>query len=197
MSSFWNSKKDNGDLDDDKKLSTNPSNLTSTSDESDESDDQCHDFKRPRNNGDGIFNDDDHEMNRSKIQDKGGSSAEKSILENLNGIRETCGRIINNETVQKVIIYLIAMNSITMGLGTFDFVTENERFTNIFEVIDKVFLIIFTIELIMQFFYQGLLIFKNGWLTFDFFIIVLSWASESFAVVRAFRIVRATRIIVR
>ena len=85
-----------------------------------------------------------------------------------------------------------------MGIATFDFISTNQTLYTIFESIDRLFLIIFTIELCMQFVYLGFIqLFHDGWLVFDFVIIILSWMSESMQVVRAFRILRASRIIMR
>lgn len=41
-----------------------------------------------------------------------------------------------------------------MGIATFDFVTENKSVDQAFETTDKVFLIIFTVELCMQFVFR-------------------------------------------
>ena len=66
-----------------------------------------------------------------------------------------------------------------------------------FELTDLVFLVIFTIELAMQFFYHGLRLFQDGWLVFDFVIIVMSWSFNEIQVIRAFRVFRAFRIVTR
>ena len=84
-----------------------------------------------------------------------------------------------------------------MGIATFDFVSENPQVDNVFEKTDTVFLIIFTIELGMQLMYHGWLLFKDGWLVFDFIIVVSSWSFASLQIIRAFRIFRALRIITR
>jgi hypothetical protein len=84
-----------------------------------------------------------------------------------------------------------------MGIATFDFITQNEIHYTIFEIIDRFFLILFSFELSLQFIYLGFHLFTDGWLVFDFVVIVLSWMSESMQVVRAFRILRASRIIMR
>lgn len=112
-------------------------------------------------------------------------------------IREKCGAFVNDEWSQLVIVVLIVINSIMMGIGTFDFVTNDPDVERLFETIDRVFLIIFTIELTLQFIYRGFSLFTDGWLVFDFVIIVLSWSLESLQIVRAFRIFRALRLITR
>jgi hypothetical protein len=107
------------------------------------------------------------------------------------------GKVVNYEYVQIAIIFLIIINAMMMGLGTFDFVTDDPHVEQIFEDIDRVFLVIFTMEVAMQLFYLGVTLFSDGWLVFDFFIVVFSWSFESLQIVRAFRIFRAFRLITR
>jgi len=137
-------------------------------------------------------------------------SSEKSLtheeirrLKNLNSkhclprARQRCGDIVNNTKVQLFIIGLICINAIMMAIGTFDFVTDNPNVDRAFELTDLVFLIVFTVELAMQLFYYGFRLFQDGWLVFDFVIIVLSWSFNQIQVIRAFRVFRAFRIVTR
>ena len=94
----------------------------------------------------------------------------------VNQMRYRCGTIVNNENVQFFIVILIAVNAIMMGVGTFDFVTENPQIDDAFETTDKVFLIIFTIELCMQFVFHGWRLLLDGWLVFDLVVIAMSWS---------------------
>mmetsp|Transcript_10745 Transcript_10745/g.31805 ORF Transcript_10745/g.31805 Transcript_10745/m.31805 type:complete len:406 (-) Transcript_10745:304-1521(-) len=112
-------------------------------------------------------------------------------------MREKCGMIVNHEKTELFIIVLIVINSIMMGIGTFDFVTENPAIDLAFQKTDKAFLIVFTIELGMQFIYRGWRLLMNGWLLFDLVIVVLSWSFEHLQIIRAFRIFRALRLITR
>jgi Ion transport protein len=107
------------------------------------------------------------------------------------------GRIVNHENVQITIIMLILINAIMMGMSTMDWVTDNKKTERIFNGIDQGFLVIFTMEVSMQFYYLGFALFQDGWLIFDLSIVVLSWSFESLQVVRAFRIFRAFRLITR
>jgi len=115
----------------------------------------------------------------------------------LNQARALAGKIVNQNDVQLVIVLLIAINAIMMGVGTFDFISENPARQYTFEVVDQVFLIIFTVELAFQTFYRGLTLFLDGWLVFDFVIIVVSWSFSSVQIIRAFRIFRALRLVTR
>jgi hypothetical protein len=115
----------------------------------------------------------------------------------LRRFRLLCGKVVENPHVQIGIIWLIIINAITMGIGTFDFVTESTNVDRAFEAIDRSFLIAFTIEISMQLIYRGLSLFADGWLVFDFVIVVISWSLESLQVIRAFRIFRAFRLVTR
>jgi hypothetical protein len=89
------------------------------------------------------------------------------------------------------------MNALIMGLATFDFVTDDPEVNETFEIVDRAFLVVFTAEVSLQFFYLGFTLFTDGWLTFDFIIVVLSWSVESLQIIRAFRIFRAFRLVTR
>lgn len=119
------------------------------------------------------------------------------LLRRLNRIRVLCGRFINNSRVQLVVVALIGVNAIIMGIGTFDFVTDDPVVEQRFQQVDQAFLIIFTVELCFQLVYHGLRLFLDRWLVFDLIIVVASWAFKEAQVMRAFRIFRALRLITR
>jgi len=48
------------------------------------------------------------------------------------------------------IVLLIFVNSVMIGVGTFDFVTDNKKVNDAFELTDKTFLIIFTVEVVLN-----------------------------------------------
>ena len=136
----------------------------------------------------------DEEMNRSETE----NCAYNNMCGNKSSpIQLTCKVLLENEAFQSFMIILIIINSIMMGIATFDFVTEDEYTAFVFERIDLAFLVIFTIEIIMHFIYRGRELFGKKWLLFDLMVISFSWAFTSMQVFRAFRIVRATRLISR
>uniref|UniRef100_A0A7S1UYM5 Ion transport domain-containing protein n=1 Tax=Grammatophora oceanica TaxID=210454 RepID=A0A7S1UYM5_9STRA len=122
---------------------------------------------------------------------------ELKIWKDIRELRIKCGRIVNDDRVQLFIVVLIGINAIMMGIGTFDFVTENRNVYEVFQLIDMIFLSIFTVELALQMIYLSWRLFLDGWLCFDFIIIVASWSSDSVQIIRAFRIFRALRLITR
>lgn len=138
------------------------------------------------------------------VEDDNGEDSDKPLgcRATSESYRVKVGKLVNDDRVQAVIVVLIVINSLLMGIGTFDFVTENEEVAGAFELVDKIFLWIFTIELALQFIYYGYKLFTNGWLVFDFVVIGLSWASDfidgaDLQVMRAFRIFRTFRLLTR
>mmetsp|Transcript_22990 Transcript_22990/g.26237 ORF Transcript_22990/g.26237 Transcript_22990/m.26237 type:complete len:503 (-) Transcript_22990:234-1742(-) len=118
-------------------------------------------------------------------------------------IRYNCGMIINDTRVSFAIICLILINSITMGIATFHR-DEESAGKKILEIIDLVFLIIYSIESVMQFIYFGWRMILDSWLAFDLFVVAVSWVTEfnsgvggPFQIIRAFRIFRTFRLLTR
>mmetsp|Transcript_17766 Transcript_17766/g.26296 ORF Transcript_17766/g.26296 Transcript_17766/m.26296 type:complete len:463 (-) Transcript_17766:369-1757(-) len=114
-----------------------------------------------------------------------------------------CGNMVNNEIVQIAMIVVIIINSLLMGVATFDFVTEDPEMQGTFKVVDRCFLVIYTIELLLQFAYFGWRMIQDAWLAFDFFVVVVSWAFDfvdgggEVQIIRAFRIFRSFRLLTR
>jgi len=120
-----------------------------------------------------------------------------SWLNTLNNGRKYIGEKVNDTRVQNFILLLIFINSIMMGVATFSFVKDNADLSHKFDLADQIFLIIFTVESVLQLLYYGWFLFKDGFLVFDLLIVIMSWALEGTQVIRAFRIFRALRLITR
>lgn len=130
------------------------------------------------------------------------NDAKVSSWDVIKKLRQNVGAAVNNLWVQWTMILLITINAIMIGIATFDVVKDDESMATAFENTDLVFLIIFTIELVMQFFYLGFRLFLDGWLVFDLLVISASWGSYGIAaaqlqILRAFRIFRTFRLITR
>ena len=123
--------------------------------------------------------------------------AETPPVRQMNDLRKLVGKFVNDDRVQAFILALIVINAIMMGVATYPFVKENPHVSSIFDLIDQIFLIIFTIEAAMQLTYHGWTLFKDSFLVFDLTIVALSWALDGVKVARAFRIFRALRLITR
>ena len=123
--------------------------------------------------------------------------ADHPPVRELNNLRKLAGKFVNDDRVQAFILALIVINAIMMGVATYPFVKENPSVSSKFDIIDQIFLIIFTIEAAMQLIYHGWTLFKDSFLVFDLTIVALSWALDGVKVARAFRIFRALRLITR
>ena len=148
-----------------------------------------------------VDSDDDTNDERSREMAPGFMGAAsyycQEFMKYFHKVRRVAGRFVNNKDMQLFIVILIGINGIMMGLGTFDFVKESDTASNIFDIVDLVFLIIFTVELALQFLYHGWRLFLDGWLIFDFLIITISWSFSEVQIIRSFRIFRALRLITR
>lgn len=122
---------------------------------------------------------------------------EDSFRGRLLYIRDKCGDIVEDERLQIFILLCIAVNSIMFGVATFPAIKDDPSNMQVFEVVDVMFLVIFTVELAMQLTYQGVLYFKDGWLVFDLLLVVISWLSLEVFILRAFRVFRALRLVTR
>jgi hypothetical protein len=115
----------------------------------------------------------------------------------LNSLRYKCGETVNNIKVQKTLLFLIVINSLILGIQTFDFVLDNPGLRESFGIVDFICLCLFSIELLMQIFYRQIDVIRYNWLMFDIIVIAMSWMSESLGVGRGFRVIRASRILYR
>lgn len=109
-------------------------------------------------------------------------------------LRRFSGAFVNDHRFQNCMVLFIVINALMMGLATYPFVRADPDMGAVFNTVDNVFLIVFTVELGLQFMYRGLFLFTDAWLCFDFFIIILSWAFAGVQIIRAFRIFRALRL---
>jgi len=114
-----------------------------------------------------------------------------------NPVRNVCGKIVNDERFQVFIVFLIILNAALMGIGTYDFVEDNPKVQHAFDTADLAFLIVFTIESGLQLLYHGYMLFYDGWLVFDLFVVLLSWSLDSVQIFRAIRVFRAFRLVAR
>ena len=105
-------------------------------------------------------------------------------------LRTICSSIVTNEHFEVVVFALITANSVLMGLDTLDVVRQNDALYQAFESAEFLFLVLFTIELLLDFGYRGIGLFKSRWLLFDFVVVALSWAFPTVQVVRTFRALR-------
>ena len=160
----------------------------------------------PSNKGGSYRDSDFMYTDNSRIVNKDGEETNdrEKAVQLFKWFRAGCGKMVNNCRVQNFIVICIAINAIMMGIGTYKFVKENPLAYDTFWIADLVFLIIFTIELLLQFIYHGPKMLLDGWLLFDLIVVIPSWVGvaeieyfDSIQILRAFRIFRALRLVTR
>ena len=135
-----------------------------------------------------------HKNHGNPYSDRNWCCRDRSIIPNR--LRHICGEILENQNTQRFIIALIVLNSILLGVQTLD-IAHEARLVTAFEIFDVTCLVIFTTEIVMQFLYRKLDLFRDTWLVFDVVIVSTSWVFHSFKVGRSFRILRALLIVFR
>ena len=94
-----------------------------------------------------------------------------------------------------VITALILVNAVTLGLETdYDITRE---YGSLLRWIDRIILVLFSIELLLKIYAYRFDFFRSGWNLFDLAIVLIAWAPTSGAltVLRALRILRVLRLI--
>jgi voltage-gated sodium channel len=119
------------------------------------------------------------------------------VQEWIANTRLLVGLIVNHVKVQQLILLLIILNSIAMGVATLPSIEENPELHQIFSAVDQIFLIVFTLELLLQWVHPGLGLVRDPWLVFDALVVLASWLLESSRIARAFRIFRVLRLFAR
>jgi len=109
--------------------------------------------------------------------------------------RQRARVLVENPLFQKIIIWVIVLNAITLGLETSDRVTRD--FGGLLHVADRIMLAIFVAELACRLYAYGWRFFKDSWNVFDFLIVGISLlpATGPFSVLRALRVLRVLRLI--
>ena len=114
---------------------------------------------------------------------------------NPNQIIQKLSKLIESNTFTFGITTLILVNAITLGLETDQFITA--RYGELLQWIDRIILVLFSIELLIKFYVYRFRFFRSGWNLFDLAIVSIAWAPTSGAltVLRALRILRILRLI--
>jgi hypothetical protein len=123
-----------------------------------------------------------------------------------NGTRQLCGRIVTNDAFDSFILFCIGVGTIVMALSTPQI--KGTKVYDIFEFIDLLTNIIFTIEMIMKIIWLGFYMSEtayirdpSGWNQLDCFTVLAGWLAmlpgmpnlKSFRGFRALRAVKGVR----
>ncbi len=116
-------------------------------------------------------------------------------LERLKASRRLIAGYIETPRFIGFITALILINAVTLGMETDAGIMAAHGQT--LYLIDKLILIVFTIELALKFYAYRFAFFRSGWNVFDLIIVAIAWvpANGAFAILRALRILRILRLI--
>ena len=114
---------------------------------------------------------------------------------NPNQITQKLLNLIESNLFTFGITALILVNAITLGLETDQSITA--RYGGLLHWIDRIILVLFSIELLLKFYVYRFRFFRSGWNLFDLAIVAIAWVPTSGAltVLRALRILRVLRLI--
>ena len=102
---------------------------------------------------------------------------------------------LEGRAVTSFITILILINAVTLGLETDAEILSN--FGATLHWIDRIILVIFSVELALKFYVYRLNFFRSGWNIFDLVIVGIAWlpTSGALTVLRTLRILRVLRLI--
>lgn len=109
--------------------------------------------------------------------------------------RKKLAKILDGNKVQSFITGLIFINAITLGLETSSSIRS--YIGAYLQIFDSFVIMVFTVEITLKLYANGLRFFKNGWNIFDFTIVLISLipATGSLSVLRALRVLRILRLL--
>ena len=109
--------------------------------------------------------------------------------------RFALARWVESPAVQKFIVAVILLNGLVLGLETSDSLME--RAGGLLEIVDKLCLLVFLIEIALKLTFYRLNFFRNGWNWFDFLVVVVAVVPSAgpWAVLRSLRIFRVLRLL--
>lgn len=112
-----------------------------------------------------------------------------------NQITQKLSNLIESNIFTFGITALILVNAITLGLETDQFISD--QYGGFLRWIDRIILLLFSLELLLKFYVYRFQFFRSGWNLFDLAIVAIAWAPTSGAltVLRALRILRVLRLI--
>lgn len=103
--------------------------------------------------------------------------------------------LVESSRFERLIIFAIVLNAVTLGLETVPAVTES--WSAQLRAVDLFFISLFTVEIALKLGAYRVAFFKSGWNVFDFTIVTISLLPflQGFSVLRALRILRVLRLV--
>lgn len=105
--------------------------------------------------------------------------------------------LVESHSFDFLIMSLICLDALVLGIVASMPVTD--YFSSVLLILDRLFMAIFIVEMLMKLYAYGLKFFKSGWNTFDFTVVAISSFSMFgfFIVLRAFRLFRLLKYVSR
>ncbi|MFC3770512.1 ion transporter [Paenibacillus sp. GCM10012303] len=103
------------------------------------------------------------------------------------------GAFIHGKSFTSLILTVVFLNAIVIGLQSYPQV--NAAYGALLQSLDLVFLMIFTVEVVLKIFADRTNYFKDGWNVFDFIVVAASLLFISSQFVSVLRILRVLRIL--
>ncbi|XP_039378627.1 sodium channel protein type 5 subunit alpha-like isoform X3 [Mauremys reevesii] len=155
--------------------------------------------QRKKLGGDHVFLTKEQKKYYNALKKLGSKKPQKPIPRPLNKYQGFFFDIVSNKAFEITIVTLICLNMIIMMWTSED---QDKKSKDILEIINKVFVAIFTGECIMKILALRHYFFTDGWNIFDLLVVILSLVSVGVAVVlkspsllRIIRLVRISRIL--
>ena len=113
----------------------------------------------------------------------------------MDGFRRTLGDVVDHPFVQRVVVFVLLLNAITLGLDTSPEIMS--KYGDIIDRINEVIPFIFVVEVGSRFIAKGRSFFRETWNIFDVVIISISFlpSGSAFSALRALRILRVLHVI--
>lgn len=111
-------------------------------------------------------------------------------------IVELCKRVTESRFFQNFIVFIILSNAVTIGMETYPAMVQ--QYGNIIHGLDKVFLGIFVVEIVMKMIACGKrpqAFFNSGWNTFDFVIVAAAFVPGLQGQATLLRLIRLLRVL--
>lgn len=104
-------------------------------------------------------------------------------------------RLVESRRFNAAVMTVIVLNAITLGLETWPAAMEFGG--HLLVALDRLALLIFTVEIVLKLWVYRTRFFSAGWNVFDFTIVAIAWlpAAGPLSVLRALRILRVLRLI--
>ncbi len=103
--------------------------------------------------------------------------------------------LVESSLFKNFIIWLIIINGVILGIATSKPIMSD--YGSIVDLLDKIIVGIFTVEILLRIYVYRLSFFKDPWSLFDFFIVAISLVptNDGLSILRALRVLRLFRLL--